>query len=92
MQQWNGFKAGDWQNKINVRDFIQRNYTPYEGDESFLAGPTARTKGLVEKLNALLKEERAKGGVLDVDTENVSSLLSYGPDPDGPSGLRSLWV
>ena len=79
MQQWNGFKAGDWQNEINVRDFIQRNYTPYEGDESFLAGPTARTSGLVEKLNALLKEERAKGGVLDVDTENVSSLLSYGP-------------
>ena len=54
MQQWNGFKAGDWQNEINVRDFIQRNYTPYEGDESFLAWPTARTSGLVEKLNARL--------------------------------------
>ena len=79
MQQWNGFVPGVWQNEINVRDFIQRNYTPYEGDDSFLAGPTARTKGLMEKFNALLKEERAKGGVLDVDTENVSSLLSYGP-------------
>ena len=79
MQQWNGFVPGVWQNEINVRDFIQRNYTPYEGDDSFLAGPTARTKGLMEKFNALLREERAKGGVLDVDTENVSSLLSYGP-------------
>ena len=52
MQQWNGFVPGVWQNEINVRDFIQRNYTPYEGDDSFLAGPTARTKGLMEKFNA----------------------------------------
>ena len=78
-EQWNGFKAGKWQDEINVRDFIQLNYTPYEGDESFLAGPTDRTKKVYEKFDALLKEEQAKGGVLDIDTITVSSPTSYIP-------------
>ncbi len=78
-EQWNGFKAGKWQDEINVRDFIQLNYTPYEGDESFLAGPTDRTKKVYEKFDALLKEEQAKGGVLDIDTITVSSLTAYIP-------------
>ncbi len=71
------FKAGEYENKVDVRSFIQANYTPYEGDDSFLCGPTKRTKKLMEKVNALLKEESEKGGVLDVDTERVSSLLTY---------------
>ena len=78
-EQWNGFKAGKWQDEINVRDFIQLNYTPYEGDESFLAGPTDRTKKVYEKFDALLKEEQARGGVLDIDTVTVSSLTAYIP-------------
>lgn len=77
MQEWQGFNAGNWQNEIDVRDFIQKNYTPYEGDESFLSGATERTNKLNGVLNELLKEERAKGGVLGVDTETVSSLTSY---------------
>ena len=76
---WNGFKAGAWQDEINVRDFIQVNYTPYTGDHAFLAGATKRTTLLMTKLQALFKEERAKGGVLDVDVNTVSSLTSYGP-------------
>ena len=76
---WNGFAAGLWQDKINVRDFIQRNYTPYEGDDSFLADATDRTCALMEKLQALFAEERKKGGVLDVDVDTVSSLTSYAP-------------
>ncbi len=76
-EQWKGFKEGDYQNKIDVRDFINLNYTPYEGDKSFLAGPTKRTKKVMEKVNALLKKELDKGGVLDVDTEHVSGLLAY---------------
>ncbi len=78
-EQWNGFKAGKWQDEINVRDFIQLNYTPYEGDESFLAGPTDRTKKVYDKFDALLKEEQARGGVLDIDTVTVSSLTAYIP-------------
>ncbi len=78
-EQWNGFNGGRWQDEINVRDFIQLNYTPYEGDESFLAGPTDRTKKVYEKFDALLKEEQAKGGVLDIDTVTVSSLTAYIP-------------
>lgn len=74
---WNGFKTGEWNETINVRDFILRNYTPYTGDADFLAGPTARTNTLMEKCNALLQAERDKGGVLDVDTETVSSLVTY---------------
>ena len=74
-----GFYAGDWQNEINVRDFIQKNYTPYEGDEAFLAPATERTRTLNGKFEALLAEELAKGGVLDIDTETVASLCNFEP-------------
>ena len=77
-EEWQGFRKGKWCEKIDVRDFIVKNYTPYEGDASFLQGPTERTKKISAKLNALLAEE-AKKGVLDVDTENVASILSYAP-------------
>ena len=76
---WKGFKQGKWQEEIDVRDFIQSNYTLYEGDSSFLAKATKRTSDLMDKLNALFKEERAKSGVLDVDTETVSSLSAFKP-------------
>ncbi len=75
--QWEGFTPGVWQDTINVRDFIQKNYTPYTGDAAFLAGPTDRTKKLLSKLNALLAKERENGGVLDIDTETVSSLDAF---------------
>lgn len=75
---WNGFRKGEWSEKIAVRDFIQRNYTPYTGEADFLADATPRTKALMEKCNALFKAEREKGGVLDVDTEHVTSLVTYG--------------
>ena len=78
-EQWLGFNAGKWQEEINVRDFIQLNYTPYEGDESFLKGPTDRTKAVYAKFDKLLKEEQEKGGVLDIDTITVSSLTAYIP-------------
>ena len=78
-QNWNGFKAGKWQDDINVRDFIQTNYTPYTGDSSFLSGATARTASLMDEVQELFRKERAKGGVLDVDTETVSSLTAYKP-------------
>ena len=74
---WEGFKPGEWQDGINTRDFIIKNFTPYYGDGSFLCGPTERTKKLAEKLEALFKEEREKGGVLDINTEVVSSLCNY---------------
>ena len=77
MNEWRSFKQGNWNDEIDVRDFIQRNYTPYTGDESFLEKATERTKRLREKTDALLKAERDAGGVLDIDTERVSSLLSY---------------
>lgn len=73
------FNEGVWNTKIDVRDFIQKNYTPYTGDASFLAEPTQRTIGLKEKLDALLAQEREKGGVLDIKTDTVSSLLNYAP-------------
>ena len=76
---WNGFKAGAWQDEINVRDFIQTNYAPYTGDSSFLAGPTARTTALMEKVQALFKKERQAGGVLDVDTETIITSTSFAP-------------
>ena len=76
---WNGFKAGVWQNEINVRDFIQQNYTEYTGDSSFLAEATPRTKTLMKKLESLFMLERQSGGVLDIDTATVSSLTSYSP-------------
>ncbi len=76
---WNGFETGVWQEEINVRDFIQRNYKPYEGDDSFLTGATERTSALMEKLQGLFKLERQYGGVLDIDTATVSSLTAYSP-------------
>ncbi len=76
---WNGFNKGVWMDEINVRDFIQTNYTEYTGDDSFLAGATDRTKALMSKLEALFALERQFGGVLDIDTETVSSLKSYQP-------------
>ena len=82
---WLGFNGGPWTEEIQVRDFIQKNYKPYEGDDSFLEGPTNRTAELMEKLEELLKLEREKGGVLDIDTNTVSSLTNYPPgylDPE----------
>ena len=76
-EEWNGFKNGDWMNEINVRDFIQHNYTPYEGDESFLADATERTKKLWEQVLELYKKERENGGVLDADTKTPSSVNGY---------------
>ena len=76
---WNGFLGETWKNEINVRDFIQLNYQEYLGDSSFLAGPTSRTKELMKEVEELFAKERKNGGVLDVDTETVSSLTSYAP-------------
>ena len=78
-EQWNGFKAGKWQDEINVRDFIQNNYTPYTGDESFLAPATERTSKLLDKFTELLAEESRRGGVYDVDTEHVTTLTAHAP-------------
>ncbi len=78
-EKWDGFVSGKWQEEINVRDFIQKNYTPYEGDESFLAAPTDRTLKIREKMFALMAEEQSRGGVYDVDTETVSTLTSHAP-------------
>ena len=77
--QWAGFSGKNWKNSVDVRDFIQENYTPYDGDESFLEGPTEATDKLWGRLQELQKEERAKGGVLDMETEVVSGLTAYGP-------------
>jgi len=76
---WNGFQGGVWQDEINVRDFIQNNYEEYLGDESFLAKATDRTETVMGKVRELFRQEREKGGVLDIDTETVSSLTSYAP-------------
>ena len=77
-EQWKNFKKGDWQSEINVRDFIQHNYTPYEGDDSFLAGPTDKTKKLWnEVLDLYKKEHDAKGGVLDIDTKTISTITAH---------------
>ena len=78
-EQWHGFKGRKWMEEINTRDFIQNNYTPYDGDESFLTGPTEATNKLWGKLKELQKEERAKGGVLDMETEVVTGITAYGP-------------
>ena len=75
---WNGFNGGNWEKFIDVRDFIQKNYTPYEGDDSFLAGPTQNTKDLWAEVMDLTKKEREAGGVLDMDTKVVSTLTSHG--------------
>ena len=85
LEQWKGFKGKIWQEEINTRDFIQNNYTPYDGDESFLAGPADSTNKLWGKVQQLQKEERAKGGVLDMDTHIVSGITSHEPgyiDPE----------
>ena len=75
--EWNGFVGGKWEREINVRDFIQKNYTPYEGDESFLAGPTQNTKDLWDMVLDLSKKEREAGGVLDMDTKVISTINSH---------------
>ena len=76
--EWNDFKEGDWQQEINVRAFIQRNYTPYEGDASFLANPTEKTKKLWDEILELYKKEKeAPGGVLDIDTDTISGISAY---------------
>lgn len=79
MQAWEDFKSGSWQEEIDVRQFIQLNYEPYEGDASFLAGSTEATQQLWEEFMELAKQERDQGGVLDMDTEVVSSIISHGP-------------
>ena len=106
-EQWEGFKGRDWRNSVDVRSFIQDNYTEYDGDEAFLADPTEATGKLWGKLQELQKEERAKGGVLDMETEVVSGLTAYGPGyiseemksiyairryQHGRKGLYNLWI
>ena len=78
-QEWKDFTPGVWQNEINVRDFIQKNYTPYEGDESFLQGPTKETTELWDQVMDLTAKEREAGGVLDMDTRVISTITSHGP-------------
>ena len=88
-KQWNGFKGTKWREEIDTRSFIQDNYTPYDGDESFLAGPTEATDKLWGRLQELQKEERSKGGVLDMDTHIVSGITSHEPGYID-SGLKDL--
>ena len=78
-EEWRGFKGGHWLRDVNVRDFIQENYTAYDGDASFLLGPTEATNELWAEVQKLQKEERAKGGVLDMETKRVSGITAYGP-------------
>ena len=78
-EQWNGFAEGNWQNEIDVRNFIQKNYVLYEGDDSFLCGPTERTRKVWDKCSALIAEEMKKGGVLDVETREISGIDSFAP-------------
>ena len=78
MENWNGFKGQLWKREINVRDFIQENYTPYHGDDSFLVGTTERTKKVWNKLTEMFKEER-KNGVYDAETKLPQSITTYGP-------------
>lgn len=79
MEQWKGFAKGRWQEEVNVRDFILRNFSPYTGEDSFLEGPTEATTTLWEQVMELTKQERDNGGVLDMDTEIVSTITSHGP-------------
>ena len=79
MNAWRDFKGGKWQDRIDVRDFIQKNYTPYTGDESFLQPPTARTEKMLEKYEALCRAEQQNGGVLNIDTKTVITATSFGP-------------
>ena len=79
-KEWEGFVEGKWSNdEIDVRDFIQKNYHPYEGDDAFLEGPTEATKKLWSEISKLSKEEHEKGGVYDADTKIVSTLISHAP-------------
>lgn len=77
--EWTNFKGGVWEREINVRDFIQKNYTPYDGDDTFLVGPTQNTTDLWNQVLELSKQEREKGGVLDMDTKVISTITSHGP-------------
>ena len=77
--EWTDFVGGNWVNEVNVRDFIQKNYTPYDGDDTFLAGPTQNTTDLWDQVLDLMKQEREAGGVLDMDTKVVSTIVSHGP-------------
>ncbi len=77
-KEWRSFKGGAWEREINVRDFIQKNYTPYDGDGSFLEGPTQDTSDLWEQVLELSKQEREAGGVLDMDTQIISTITSHG--------------
>ena len=76
-KEWEGFNDGLWKSEINVRDFIQRNYTPYEGDATFLVGATENTKKLWDKVLELYKQEKEHNGVLDIDTEKASTITSH---------------
>ena len=78
-QEWRFFQPGEWEREINVRSFIQKNYTPYDGDESFLAGASESTKKLWEQVMELSRQEQAAGGVLDMDTKIISTITSHGP-------------
>ena len=98
-QEWNGFQKGLWEDEIDVRNFIQKNYTPYGGDGSFLCGPTQRTLDVRKKFEDLLRQEHQNGGALKVDTETVITVTSFGPgyhrgfaDRRAPeAGLQPLW-
>ena len=90
MKEWDGFEGRLWKEEINVRQFIQDNYTPYDGDESFLADPTDATNKLWDALQKLQKEERAKGGVLDMETEVVTGITAYGPGYESLKDLEQI--
>ncbi|MBQ7360200.1 MAG: formate acetyltransferase, partial [Lachnospiraceae bacterium] len=77
--EWENFVGGKWENEINVRDFIQKNYHPYDGDDAFLAEATQNTTDLWNMVLELQKKEREAGGVLDMDTKVVSTIVSHGP-------------
>lgn len=91
---WNGFTGGLWQEEINVRDFIQRNYTAYEGGKEFLAGPTDATEKLWDELQKLQAEERKKGGVLDMDTDIFRRLraISRATSAKASRTWKRSWV
>lgn len=91
-QEWRSFKGSHWTDDVNVRDFIQDNYTPYDGDQSFLEGPTDATNKLWAKVQELQKQERAKNGVLDMETKIVSGITAYGPAylDDAAKGLEKV--
>ena len=78
-KEWNTFKGGVWEREINVRDFIQKNYTPYDGNDEFLEGPTQNTRDLWDQVMDLSEKERQAGGVLDMDTKIISTITSHGP-------------